>query len=268
VVSDNTWRHFLDLNQRSSFLFLIKVGVRVRTALLGFIWLSSVQPLQKKLPDPPSNPNFTVVTWLKDVLAPIQSHARCCRMYGLMVLSPPLWCRRRRCSCSLQKMHITYPSLLCSTQLTQSSTVSQPNASYWCMAWKDATLILPLSFDSFPYRLRYTALALLSTVPAFLQPKSFWDIWVLSDSTSRVAPTLPFALVPSPLAPVIVKTHPLLHQEMNLTHNSFFFQISRSPQRNWHFPGPLPSPLWSVQTSLPLSQPSFILLSMQDKTEG
>jgi len=35
-----------------------------------------------------------------------------------------------------------------------------------------------------------SARTLLSTVPAFLQPKSFWDIWDLSDSlSSRVAPS-------------------------------------------------------------------------------
>jgi len=33
-----------------------------------------------------------------------------------------------------------------------------------------------------------SALALLSTAPAFIQPKSFWDIWDLSESlSSRVA---------------------------------------------------------------------------------
>jgi len=71
----------------------------------------------------------------------------------------------------------------------------------------------------------------LSTAPAFLQPKSFWDIWNLSNSlSSRVAlsfqwvpghaglpskelakslaktgATLPVTHVPSPLTPVIAK---------------------------------------------------------------
>jgi len=41
-----------------------------------------------------------------------------------------------------------------------------------------------------------SALALLSSAPAFLQPKSFWDIWDLSDSlSSHVA--LSFQWVPS-----------------------------------------------------------------------
>jgi len=98
-----------------------------------------------------------------------------------------------------------------------------------------------------------SALALLSTAPAFLQPKS-WDTWNLSDSlSSRVAlsfqwipghaglpgnevadslaktgATLPFTHVSSPLASVIVKIRHTRYSSwrQNLSHNSLFCQIS------------------------------------------
>jgi len=89
-----------------------------------------------------------------------------------------------------------------------------------------------------------SALAVLCTAPAFLQPKFFWDIWDLSDSHSfRVAlsfqwvpshaglpgneltdsltkteATLPFTHVPRPLAPTVAK---IRHTRYSLKSKSF-----------------------------------------------
>jgi len=97
-----------------------------------------------------------------------------------------------------------------------------------------------------------SALAFLSTAPTFLQLKSLWDIWDLSDSfLSRVAlnfqlvpshaglpcnelvdslaktgATLPFTYVPSPLALVIAKIRYTRYSwRRNLSHNLLFCQI-------------------------------------------
>jgi len=43
---------------------------------------------------------------------------------------------------------------------------------------------MSLSIGPFPNGLPVSPLTLLSLAPAFLQPKSFWDIWDLSDSLS------------------------------------------------------------------------------------
>jgi len=111
---------------------------------------------------------------------------------------------------------------------------------------------MPLSIGPFPNGLPI-ALTLLSTVPAFLQPRSFWDIWDLSDSlSSRVAlsfqwisgyaklpgneladslaktrATLPFTHVPRPLVPIIAKIRHTRYSSWrrNLSHNSLFCQI-------------------------------------------
>jgi len=109
-----------------------------------------------------------------------------------------------------------------------------------------------------------SALTLLSTVSAFLQPKSFWDIWNLSyslsfrvalsfqwvrghaglpgnelaDSLAKTGATLPFTHVPCPLAPTIAKIGTLatlFGDEIFLTTPSpaRFLQFS---QKNWLFP--------------------------------
>jgi len=98
-----------------------------------------------------------------------------------------------------------------------------------------------------------SALALLSTAPAFPQPKCFWNIWDLSDFlSSRVAisfqwvpghaklpgneladalakteATLSFAHVPSPLDPVIAKIRHTRYTSWrrNLSSNSLFSEI-------------------------------------------
>jgi len=91
----------------------------------------------------------------------------------------------------------------------------------------------------------------LSTTPAFLQRKSFWDIWDLSNSLSscvtlsfqwvpgyaglsgnemansfaKIGATLPFAQVPSPLVPVIAKiSHTSFSWRRNLFQNSLSCQ--------------------------------------------
>jgi len=109
---------------------------------------------------------------------------------------------------------------------------------------------MPLSIGIIPNRLQST-LALLSTAPAFLQPKSFWDIcvrirllllpcsfklpvcprsrWISQDSLAKTGATLIFTHFPSPLIPVIAKIRhiPVMMpgDEISLT-NSLFCQIS------------------------------------------
>jgi len=95
-----------------------------------------------------------------------------------------------------------------------------------------------------------SALAFLSAVPAFLQPGSFGDISALSDFLSshvtlgfrwvpghaglhggglvcRGEAALPFALIPSTLAPVIARTGHAHYAtwRRDLSHNSLFCQI-------------------------------------------
>jgi len=104
------------------------------------------------------------------------------------------------------------------------------------------------------------ALALLSTAPAFLQSKSFWDIWDLSDSfrvalsfqwvpghaglpgneladsIAKTGATLPFTHVTCPLAPTIAKIRHTRYSfwRRNLFHNSLSCHISVSAE-NWPF---------------------------------
>jgi len=127
-----------------------------------------------------------------------------------------------------------------------------------------------------------------------LQPKSFWDIWDLSDYLSaRVAlriqwvpghaelsdneltdllaktgTTRSFAHVSSPLAPVIAK---IRHIRYSTWRGIFLTTLSLLPDSFGFLGGTilLPShPLWTVQTSLPRSQLFLLLLFMQDKTKG
>jgi len=89
----------------------------------------------------------------------------------------------------------------------------------------------PLSFDPFPNCFSIDPWPIESTTLTFLQPKSFWDIWDLSDfhsfrvalsfqwvpdhaglpgnkltdSLAKTGTTLPFTYDSSPLAPVIAK---------------------------------------------------------------
>jgi len=138
-----------------------------------------------------------------------------------------------------------------------------------------------------------SALTLLSSAPPFLQTKSFWDILDLSDSLSscvalsfqwvpvhagfsgneravsfaRTGAILPVAHVSCPLAPTIAKIRHTRYSlwRRALSQNPSPARFLRFPRRNW----PSPSyPLWTVSTSLPGSQPSFVLLPMQDKKEG
>jgi len=101
----------------------------------------------------------------------------------------PLSFGRRRCMCpgGLRKMLI----------LLLADLLSRPVSS--CFSAKPLALIHGLEWchshlKSCHFQLALfltdsqSALTLFSTAPAFLQPKSFWDIWDLSDSlSSRVA---------------------------------------------------------------------------------
>jgi len=132
------------------------------------------------------------------------------------------------------------------------------------------------------------SVSLLSTAPAFLQPKFFWDIWDLSESASRLAlsfqwvpghaglleneradslaktgATLPVTHVPCPLAPTICGVL-LLFVEKS------FSQLPFLPDSFGFLGGTGSSPsypLWTISTSLPRSQLTSVLLPMQDKTE-
>jgi len=132
-----------------------------------------------------------------------------------------------------------YPSPRCPTKLALFSAES-------------LTLVQGLEWCLKTYHFQ-SALALLSTAPVFLQPKSFWDIWDLSDSLSshvalsfhwvpshaglpgkeladslaKTRATLPFTHVPSPLASVIAKIRHTRYSSWrrNLSHNSLFCQI-------------------------------------------
>jgi len=105
---------------------------------------------------------------------------------------------------------------------------------------------------------RKSALTLLSTASAFLQPKSFWDIWDLSDSLSssvalsfqwvpghaglrgneradslaKTGATLPFTHVSCPLTPTIAKIRHTRYflWRRNLSHNSYLISSVSSEE--------------------------------------
>jgi len=98
-----------------------------------------------------------------------------------------------------------------------------------------------------------SALTLFSSTPAFLQPKSFWDVWNFfnslssrvalsfqwvpghaglpgnerADSLAKTGVTLPVTYVPCPLAPTIAKIRHTCYflSRRNLSHNSLSCQI-------------------------------------------
>jgi len=98
----------------------------------------------------------------------------------LFSLPPPFGCRQ----VFTQPATDGYPPLHCPTQLVQSLLAFQLSPSQLAQS-PPASLrhstsnIRPFFLIGFQW-----ALALHSTAPAFLQPKSFRDIWALSDSLS------------------------------------------------------------------------------------
>jgi len=99
--------------------------------------------------------------------------------YGPIALSPLLWAPEVQAVCER-----------CSSSSLSFSAESLAlvHGLEWCYSHRKSCHFQSALFltDS------QSALTLLSSVPAFLQPKSFWDIWDLSDSlSSRVALKLP-----------------------------------------------------------------------------
>jgi len=108
------------------------------------------------------------------------------------------------------------------------------------------------------------SLTLLFSAPAFLHPKSFWDIWDLSsslssrvaisfqwvpghaglsgnelaDSLAKTGATLPVAHVPCSLAPTIAKIRHTRYflWRRNFSHNSLFCQIPSVSSEELAFP--------------------------------
>jgi len=91
-----------------------------------------------------------------------------------------------------------------------------------------------------------SALALLFTAPTFLQLKSFWNSWDLSDSLSSCI-GLSFQWVPSHASlrlcsqPAIPghckeKVYPVCYGDENLFHNFSFARFLRFPWRKWPSP--------------------------------
>jgi len=129
-----------------------------------------------------------------------------------------------------------------------------------------------------------SALTRLSSAPALLQPKSFWDIWDLSDSRSsrvvlsfqwvpghagrpgnkqadslaKTGAILSVTHVPCPLALTITKirhTHYSLWRQ-NLSHNSLFDQIPSVSSEELALPRLI---RYKLSRLLPRPQPSFFL---------
>jgi len=74
------------------------------------------------------------------------------------------------------------PSLHCPTQLVSSPLTFLLGLLHWCVAGSVvAPILVTWPFQSALFLTDFQlVLTLYSTAPAFLQPKSFWDVWVFS----------------------------------------------------------------------------------------
>jgi len=184
-------------------------------------------------------------------LSPKSPHNWCSRMdRWLCPLS--FGCRRCRYPCGLRKMLIFLFTVLlnwlCLLQLLSWVLCT----GTWPRMVSLPSKIMSLSIGPFPNGLP-DGPHLLSSAPAFLQPKFFWDIWDLSnslsfrvavsfqwvpghaglpgnewaDSLAKTGATLSVTRVPLPLAPTIAKTRHIRYSflQRNLSHNSLSCQI-------------------------------------------
>jgi len=166
-------------------------------------------------------------------------------------------------------VHAACGRSLSSSSLSYSTTVVQslnyqPRPLHWSTVWNRFTPNSREYFQSVRFLSNSQSdLTIFSTAPAFLQPKSFWNILrlyflsvalsfqsvpahvgllvnELADSLDKIGVTLPFSDVFSPLAPVIAKKR-LPGDETFFTILSFA-KFVRFPQRNYGFSLPT-SPL-------------------------